>query len=137
MKALPVPPSNSIADDLHEVHGAIKYLVGLYLDRVPAAEVERDELAGSIHEGLRDEFTRLYLIERQQPEAATTHKRNRITREHLQQVADVYHQAGVKGEPPTRAVADGFGVSHSTAAKWVGHARREGLLPATVKGRAS
>lgn len=55
-------------------------------------------------------------------------KRNRITREHLKSVAEVYRQADTEGAPPTRAVQQAFDTTHSTAAKWVGQARKEGVL---------
>lgn len=53
-------------------------------------------------------------------------RRRRITSDHLQLVARVYNGADDK---PTQAVQRHFAVSHSTAAKWVGKAREEGLLP--------
>lgn len=56
-------------------------------------------------------------------------RRRKITREHLEEVAKIYNHAQSEDEPPTRAVQNHFGVSHSTAAKWVGSARRTGLLP--------
>ncbi|MFK4797826.1 hypothetical protein ACI3K5_03920 [Streptomyces sp. MPA0124] len=55
-------------------------------------------------------------------------KRNRITRDHLEKVAHVYRQADADGAPPTKAVAERFDTSHSTAAKWVSQARRQGIL---------
>lgn len=55
-------------------------------------------------------------------------KRNRITREHLEAVAEVYRQADADGAPPTRAVQQRFATTHSTAAKWVAQARKEGVL---------
>jgi DNA-binding XRE family transcriptional regulator len=55
-------------------------------------------------------------------------KRNRLTREHLERVAEVYRDAHAKGEAPTRAVQKHFGTTHSTAAKWVSLARKEGIL---------
>jgi hypothetical protein len=55
-------------------------------------------------------------------------KRNRITREHLEEVAKVYRRADAAGAPPTRAVEQAFSTSHSTAAKWVAHARKQGIL---------
>lgn len=64
-------------------------------------------------------------------------KRHRITEQHLEEVAEVYRQANSGGRPPTRAVAEKFGVAHSTAAKWVGAARRKGMLPPTAKGSRS
>lgn len=132
MKALPIPQPSNVADDLREAHEAIEYLVGLYFDRVAAPEIDREQLAECVYEGLSDEFARLYRIERQQPIPADTapskRRRNRITEEHLHLVAEVYRQADAKGEPPTRAVANHFDVSHSTAAKWVGHARKRALM---------
>lgn len=64
-------------------------------------------------------------------------RRYRLTREHLQSVVAVYREALGQGHGPTRAVADHFGIPHTTAAKWVGRARKHGLLPATRKGYAS
>lgn len=64
-----------------------------------------------------------------EPKPHVVGKRYRITRAHLEEVADVYTKARSNGQGPTRAVADHFGVAHSTAAKWVGQARTEDLLP--------
>lgn len=69
--------------------------------------------------------------------AADVARRFRITDRHLAQVADVYKRAAAGGQGPTRAVANYFDVAHSTAAKWAGHARSRGFLPATVAGRQS
>ena len=55
--------------------------------------------------------------------------------EHFRQVAAAYSEAVAGGAAPTRAVAERWTVSHSTAAKWVAEARRRGELPATEKGR--
>lgn len=54
--------------------------------------------------------------------------RHRITEEHLKEVVRIYSEASERGEAPTRTVAEVFDVAHSTAAKWVGTARRNGLL---------
>lgn len=56
-------------------------------------------------------------------------RRTRITPERLAEVASVYRAAEDRGVSPTVAVADRFGKPHSTAAKWVAHARRGGYLP--------
>ncbi|MGQ5580358.1 hypothetical protein [Streptomyces sp. ECR3.8] len=55
-------------------------------------------------------------------------RRNRITREHLERVAEVYRNADAAGAPPTRTVQEQFGTTHSTAAKWVSQARKQGIL---------
>lgn len=55
-------------------------------------------------------------------------RRNRITGAHLAEVARVYREAHSAGHPPTQAVADHFHKSHSTAARWVGLARKTGQL---------
>lgn len=63
--------------------------------------------------------------------------RHKLTGSHLEEVSAVYRRALMQGKPPTRAVQQRFGTSHSTAAKWVGHARKAGLLPKTTKGAAA
>lgn len=67
------------------------------------------------------------------PHAPTLHagRRNRITDDLLREVADIYNNANEIGAAPTRAVAEHFQKSHSTAAKWVGSARRKGFLEAS------
>ncbi|WP_329131459.1 hypothetical protein OG552_10260 [Streptomyces sp. NBC_01476] len=69
------------------------------------------------------------------PEQAN--KRYKLTAEHLKKVAEVYSEALDCGEPPTRAVQRHFKTAHSTAAKWIGHARRTGLLPKITKEAAA
>ncbi|MHC3391331.1 hypothetical protein ACLQ2E_18025 [Streptomyces lavendulocolor] len=66
-----------------------------------------------------------------------TRKRYRITDEHLKEVVRVYTEAAEAGEPPTKAVAELFEVAHSTAAKWVGAARRKGMLDGVTQKRGS
>lgn len=63
-------------------------------------------------------------------------RRNRITMSHLEDVADVYRAAWRAGDPPTEAVKAHFQTSHSTAARWVGMARKAKLLgdPAGARG---
>lgn len=68
-------------------------------------------------------------MELAEPKSERVGKRYRITDTHLADVANMYAKARENGQGPTRAVADHFDVSHSTAAKWVGHARAAGLLP--------
>lgn len=58
----------------------------------------------------------------------TTRRRDRITDALLREVAEVYRNAWAEGENPTSAVAAHFFKSHSTAARWVGLARKAGYL---------
>jgi hypothetical protein len=46
----------------------------------------------------------------------------------LKLVAETYAIARAYGEPPLKAVADGFKVSQSTATRWAAQARTSGLL---------
>ena len=55
----------------------------------------------------------------------------RLSDEHFRQVAVIYDNA-VKA--PTKAVADAFVVSHSTATKWVARAEELGYLSQTTPG---
>jgi hypothetical protein len=55
-------------------------------------------------------------------------RRNRVTVQLLTEVAQTYREAWEAGEPPTRAVSAHFNTSHSTAARWVARARKDGLL---------
>lgn len=56
-------------------------------------------------------------------------KRVRLTDDFLRNVARIYAVAENSGLPPTREVANHFRAPHSTAAKWVGSARRKEFLP--------
>jgi hypothetical protein len=62
-------------------------------------------------------------------------KRRTITPVLMQEVADIYNAAATERRP-TQVVADRFFVSHSTAARWVGLARRKPYetLPPTQRG---
>jgi hypothetical protein len=59
-----------------------------------------------------------------------------ISQEHLAEVAKRYREAAEKGDHPTQAVAREMNVARSTAARWVGLARRHGLLGPSLPGRA-
>jgi hypothetical protein len=59
-------------------------------------------------------------------------RRRRMTRTLLREVADVYRSALAEGEAPTKAVASHFYIAHSTAARWVGQARKLGELAPAV-----
>jgi hypothetical protein len=59
-----------------------------------------------------------------------------LTDENLRQVADIYRAADKRGDPPTQKVADVMHVARSTAARWVGKARKQGFLGPALKGRS-
>lgn len=84
-------------------------------------------------EDVRAQMPGLQLMDLQADEDAPVaevkpRKRFKITTAHLREVARVYLEAAEQGRPPTREVAELFQVAHSTAAKWVGQARREDIL---------
>lgn len=58
----------------------------------------------------------------------------KFTDTHLRMVAEVYQESIEAGYPPTTAVSETWGISHSTATKWVARVRRAGLLPKTSPG---
>jgi hypothetical protein len=59
-----------------------------------------------------------------------------VTDEHLGQVAELYRAAVQRGDNPTQTIADTMHAARSTAARWVGLARKRGLLGASLPGRA-
>jgi hypothetical protein len=63
-------------------------------------------------------------------------RRNSVTGKHLGEVVRVYREAFAEGMPPTKAVAEQMGASHSTAARWVGMARKRGLLGPVSPGKS-
>jgi hypothetical protein len=60
--------------------------------------------------------------------------------DHYAQVADAYRRAFRRGESghrkPVEIIAAEFGVPRTTAARWVGEARRRGFLPPAQPGKA-
>jgi hypothetical protein len=62
-------------------------------------------------------------------------RRNRITTEHLVQVAKVYRRAIDDGVPPKQAVSIEFHASESTAGRWISLARQRGILGPTLPGK--
>lgn len=59
-----------------------------------------------------------------------------LTRGEYDQVARVYREAWARGDNPTAAVQEAFGLSYSGAAKRVLRARRAGALPPTRQGKS-
>lgn len=55
--------TDQLASSLAQSREAIEKLVNLYLDNVPANELDREQLAETVYEGLSDELDRLYRIE--------------------------------------------------------------------------
>ena len=54
----------------------------------------------------------------------------------LAEVADLYRSAVKEGNNPTQAVTHFYGVTRSTASRWISTARTTGLLGAAIPGRA-
>lgn len=48
---------------LTEAHVAITRLIDLYFDNVPVAEMEREQIVETLHEGMSDELARLYRLD--------------------------------------------------------------------------
>lgn len=105
---------------------AVGYRIELFMrsQEPPDSEVEvgehvmRDLRIGDMREAMR---SRAYGY-------AEPRRRRLLTRDYLQRVATVYREALVEGRPPTVAVAETFGVSHSNASKYVKKARDQKLL---------
>jgi hypothetical protein len=62
------------------------------------------------------------------------HRSNALSSDHFIAVAAVYREALMRKLAPTLHVSLVFGISRSTAAKWVMEARRQEFLPKTQKG---
>jgi hypothetical protein len=56
--------TRALTTDSQELFDAVKNLAGIYFKRVPAADMDQEQLADCITEGLGDEFSRLCDIER-------------------------------------------------------------------------
>ncbi len=63
--------------------------------------------------------------------------RRALPLEHWEDVASAYTTAHLERKSPTKAVAEGFNISYSAAAKKVAKCRQLGLLPPTTRGKAS
>jgi hypothetical protein len=78
----------------------------------------------------RAEFYEQFAIGARQPRQGSP-----LTDDNLRQVAELYRVAVEHGAPPTQTVADQMHVARSTAARWVGAARKRGFLGPAVRGR--
>ena len=141
-----------LIDELRRIPGAVPATLtagGLRIPFTSLIETARRELlemhrqaATMLEDGGRDD-----LADRMQTIAARFDKQGTASRrtasrgrgrprqyppEHFVEVAEVYKAAWNDGDRhPTRAVAKKFGVSDSTAAKWVARARADGALEQT------
>lgn len=100
-------------------------------DDRPAADDKR-ELIGRIfeldtEENARTEVSKEYARERH-PSRTLTQSRRRMSDGFSEEIAGVYRAAWNAGENPTQAVARHYGKPYSTAARWVGEARKRGHL---------
>ena len=85
-------------------------------------------LRDSLKEVEQDVFKEIEVLETPPP-------RSRYDEDHWRRVTAVYDEAWAAGSTPTKAVAEHFNSSRSTAAKWVSICRKKGLLPPTQKTR--
>jgi hypothetical protein len=67
--------------------------------------------------------------------ASTARRRNRISDELLARVAQVYRQAIAERRPPKKAVQATWHVSEATAGRYIMHARAQGYLGKTRRGK--
>lgn len=81
--------TDKVADGLAKSREAIENLINLYLDNVPAAELDREQLAETVYEGLSDELDRLYRI------AATAgvlaERWEQLANSHAKGIPDTFH----------------------------------------------
>jgi hypothetical protein len=113
-------------------------LTGEVLRRVPWGTLIRDDrvrLSKALRSGEVRTSAALGSTDELADRFAPARGRTR-TPEALEAVATVYREAWHSGESPTRAVADAFQISYSTAAKRVAAARRAGHLPPASPGKA-
>src|ERR1700683_2052395 len=69
------------------------------------------------------------MVDQTRSDITAIHRRRKITEEFLAEGAEVYWEADVAGEPPTKAVEERWGAEPRTASRWVTLARKRGLLP--------
>lgn len=60
--------------------------------------------------------------------------RQKVTPDLLKQVAEIYTNAELNGEPPIQALQNHFHLKHRTAQEYATRARRLGFLPDTTRG---
>lgn len=106
-----------------------KALISLVLDKA----VDYTEMVSSIYQATfgmnaadASQWTDKWLYNQMQSAAdvPVTRRRDRVTDSMLQETAQVYRAAWEAGDNPTQAVAKHFGKTHSTAARYVGLARK-------------
>lgn len=115
--------------------GPATFLLGLSDE--DSTKLAGNPLWGSVLAGVREQYDKggRVLLAESVP-VRGPRRRNSVTKQHLKEVARVYRQAVKEGHPPTKSVAENFGASHSTAARWVGFARQEGILGPARQGRS-
>lgn len=110
------------------------------LDRLASEALARLKSAGSIVRSKPEQFSEETVASIEKMEALPDQQRGRPAvygPEHWAKVATVYVEAAAAREKPTLAVQNAFGVSKTTAAKWVARARQDEWLAPAEKGRVS
>ena len=63
--------------------------------------------------------------------------RQKVTREFLQEVANIYTKAGIRNENPIETIVEQKRCSHRRAQQYAAMARKQGLLPPTTRGKVT
>ena len=63
--------------------------------------------------------------------------RQKVTREFLQEVANIYTKAGIRNENPIEAIVEQKRCSHRRAQQYAAMARKQGFLPPTTPGKVT
>jgi hypothetical protein len=77
----------------------------------------------------------MHELEKEAQKTRPPERRNRITNDHLERVAEIYRQAIDAGRPPKKAVSTEFTVSQATAGRYIMQARKQGHLGPTLPGK--
>lgn len=89
----------------------------------------------------RDQYRQRLLEQREAEKAETAAKprgpgRPSTSRRELEEIAHIYGEAFFAHEPPTKAVAEGLGLTYSAAAKRIATCRKLGILGEAERGKA-
>lgn len=127
------PKSITVTTRRPDITGPI---TGTVLRSLPIGKIT-DYMRARVQDNTRRKIERGVEVPEEWLEAWEKGEKPRLGVEHYERVAEVYKQAFAAGASPTKAVAETFKVSSSTAASWVSRARHKyELLGDTPMGKA-